>query len=468
MFKWYRDAQVCYVYLSDVDTRHERIGIDLQFSIDLQFRESQWFTRGWTLQELLAPEALEFFDKNWTEIGTKNSLQARITKATGIKHLFNFQEACVATKMSWASKRQTTRVEDQAYCLMGLFGVNMPPLYGEGENAFLRLQLEILSKTDDESIFAWNNSEHSFLFLDRTRAGLLASSPAQFEASGGVQQKMFDGDRPPFSMTNKGLRLELTLFPREGVVNSKISPYRFVAPLNCTDSESADTNFLAIPLVNWGPGWTRGNKLESWDIKRIGKRLELAEKQTIFVKQSQSSIELPMANSKRPDILMFVVQSLGHAGYMVSRRYFEGSNDHPCWQKEPLKGVIPFLLKDFWIRRAPVALLLKPKEPSDTSNLLTVVVGKSTSNSLWVDAFSTTSQHSLRDITEMAGNKWDGKVGSDRVTRKLANGLTISVSVRKRMASGTEIYVAEILAERGAGPRWLDVGKEQRGLQENI
>jgi hypothetical protein len=149
MFLWYRDAQVCYVYLSDVDTADERN------NIDLQFRRSLLFSRGWTLQELLAPETLEFFDKNWIEIGTKYSLQERITKATGIKHLFNFKEACVATKMSWASKRKTTRQEDQAYCLMGLFGVNMPPLYGEGNNAFLRLQLEILSKTDDESIFAW-------------------------------------------------------------------------------------------------------------------------------------------------------------------------------------------------------------------------------------------------------------------------------------------------------------------------
>jgi hypothetical protein len=84
MFLWYRNAEVCYVYLSDVDTKDER------YLIGSQFHSTQWFSRGWTLQELLAPEALEFFDKNWIEIGTKNSLQTRITRATGIKNLFNF------------------------------------------------------------------------------------------------------------------------------------------------------------------------------------------------------------------------------------------------------------------------------------------------------------------------------------------------------------------------------------------
>ena len=150
MFQWYRDAEVCYAYLADVpeDT-------DDPCSPDSFFRKSKWFTRGWTLQELLAPSTVVFFNRGWIEIGTKSSLYDTIVSITGIKHLANFEEACVAQKMSWASRRETTRLEDMAYCLMGLFGVNMPPLYGEGENAFRRLQLEILNKMDDESLFAW-------------------------------------------------------------------------------------------------------------------------------------------------------------------------------------------------------------------------------------------------------------------------------------------------------------------------
>lgn len=144
MYKWYQKAQICYAYLSDVEAgRH-----------DEQFSKSKWFTRGWTLQELLAPSHVVFYDSTWNEIGTKSYLKDEITLITGISSLFDIDKACVAEKMSWASRRETTRVEDIAYCLMGLFGVHMTPLYGEGHNSFIRLQLEILSRSDDESIFA--------------------------------------------------------------------------------------------------------------------------------------------------------------------------------------------------------------------------------------------------------------------------------------------------------------------------
>jgi hypothetical protein len=208
--------------------------------------------------------------------------------------------------------------------------------------------------------------------------------------------------------------------------------------------------------------------LESWNLELLEQKRELSERRTIFVKQFQTEDEVSVTIPKRPDLLMFAVQSLACAGYVVSRRYFEGSNDHPSWRKEEVKGIIPFLLKDLWIHRSPVALLLRPKAPTDSTNFLAVIVGKSKANSLWVDAFLTSPNHSLRNVTDMAADKWEGKVGPDRVTRKLADGVIISVSVRKRVASETEIYVAEISAERGAGPRWLDVGKEQRVVKESV
>lgn len=148
MFRWYSHAQVCYVFLADVLANFPKESLDI--------RQSKWFTRGWTLQELLAPSDLIFFDRNWLMIGKKGEdwINKQIKECTGIDIKYWKQE-CVAAKMSWASKRQTTRVEDIAYCLMGLFGVNMPTLYGEGQNAFIRLLLEILGKSNDESIFAW-------------------------------------------------------------------------------------------------------------------------------------------------------------------------------------------------------------------------------------------------------------------------------------------------------------------------
>jgi hypothetical protein len=128
MFDWYRNAQVCYAYLSDVSSASSS-----HHDLNSSFRNSKWFTRGWTLQELLAPHWIQFFDEEWTEIGTKSSLRELITSITGIEHLFNFNDASVAQKMCWASNRETTRLEDQAYCLMGLFGVKMPPLYEVAE-----------------------------------------------------------------------------------------------------------------------------------------------------------------------------------------------------------------------------------------------------------------------------------------------------------------------------------------------
>ena len=153
MYRWYQNANECYVYLSDIIWDHR----DRKASKEA-FCQSLWFTRGWTLQELLAPANLLFFDCEWKSFGTKRDLSKEISAATGIKvsHMSSHASACVATKMSWLSRRATSRVEDMAYCMLGLFEVNMPPLYGEGKKAFMRLQLEIIKKSEDESIFAWN------------------------------------------------------------------------------------------------------------------------------------------------------------------------------------------------------------------------------------------------------------------------------------------------------------------------
>ena len=179
MYSWYRNSQVCYAYLADV-RRGECLLEDL--------RRSNWFTRGWTLQELLAPSSVIFFDKDWSDIGTRSSLEEYISEITGIEDFVNFESACVAQKMSWASGRETTRKEDMAYCLLGLFNVNMPPLYGEGDKAFRRLQLEIIKTSDDESIFAWYTQLNPQWdnFPLRSSFGLLSTSPEQFRASGEI------------------------------------------------------------------------------------------------------------------------------------------------------------------------------------------------------------------------------------------------------------------------------------------
>ena len=129
-----------------------------------RYSESPWFTRGWTLQELLAPETVIFFDAEWNEIGTRLHLSWLISDATKIDERFFFRrqhglgEARIATKMSFAAHRTTSREEDMAYCLLGLFDITMPLPYGEGAfRAFQRLQMEIIELSSDESLFAWTS-----------------------------------------------------------------------------------------------------------------------------------------------------------------------------------------------------------------------------------------------------------------------------------------------------------------------
>lgn len=217
MYRWYKEAQVCYAYLADVPS-----GEDLRYP-DSPFAKSRWFTRGWTLQELIAPSSLVFYGKDWREIGTKMSLQNLVSAITGIPisvlKFGDIENFSVAQKMSWASKRQTTRVEDIAYCLMGLFGVNMPMLYGEGERAFGRLQEEIMKTSDDHTLFAWTESGDKRRWITR---GLLADSPSEFVDSGDIIRSEPVLRGAPYSMTNKGLRIELPLFPIDDPVHFAI------------------------------------------------------------------------------------------------------------------------------------------------------------------------------------------------------------------------------------------------------
>jgi hypothetical protein len=160
MFAWYRDSSVCFAYLSDIGP----------ITFGSEMTKSKWFKRGWTLQELIAPADLLFYTENWEFIASRSSLAESIAAKTGIpanilvkQHIESLAKLSVAARLSWAATRKTTRGEDRAYSLMGLFGVNIPALYGEGEEAaFFRLQTEIFKATGDHSIFAW----HSAGFID--------------------------------------------------------------------------------------------------------------------------------------------------------------------------------------------------------------------------------------------------------------------------------------------------------------
>jgi hypothetical protein len=146
MFRWYQKASACYAYLSDISRELQGNG---------EIVSSRWFTRGWTLQELLPPSSVEFYTDDWHFIGTKASsgLYTLIKTKTGIQRDFlpgaSLREASIAQRMAWAAYREMKRTEDRAYSLLGIFDVNMPLLYGEGEKAFTRLQEAILRNASD-------------------------------------------------------------------------------------------------------------------------------------------------------------------------------------------------------------------------------------------------------------------------------------------------------------------------------
>ncbi|KAL9602400.1 MAG: hypothetical protein Q9219_001823 [cf. Caloplaca sp. 3 TL-2023] len=182
MYQWYQEAQICYTYLPDV------VKSNNQQQLDEAFRKSEWFTRGWTLQELLAPRNLHFFDVNWSSIGTKKTLLTQIQQATNIEARYldgDLTGACIAVKMSWISKRMTKFKEDMAYCMLGIFGVAMDVQYGRGAKEFLRLQEILVDRFDDESIFAWADSAPSVPDDPQRPAkyGMLAPWPSLFQNS---------------------------------------------------------------------------------------------------------------------------------------------------------------------------------------------------------------------------------------------------------------------------------------------
>ncbi|KAI6019200.1 heterokaryon incompatibility protein-domain-containing protein [Pisolithus marmoratus] len=166
MYKWYANAELCYAYL------HDTVG-NSWTSRRGSMAPPKWFSRGWTLHELIAPKVVQFFDQEWERTGDKAELADVLSRITQIpwqvlkeglqkaSSVYNFPRPGVAQIFSWAANRTTSREEDRAYSLLGLLGVHMPMLYGAGKNAFRRLQLEIIRTSNDQTIFAWEWTRQS-------------------------------------------------------------------------------------------------------------------------------------------------------------------------------------------------------------------------------------------------------------------------------------------------------------------
>ncbi|KAH8774593.1 hypothetical protein F5883DRAFT_547132 [Diaporthe sp. PMI_573] len=252
MFRWYEGSTECYAFVADFearDTELRRLG------------SARWWNRGWTLQELLAPESVRFFDSQWREFGDKVSLREQVASITGISEAtllgtvvgarHALDRVSVAQRMSWAARRETTRAEDMAYSLLGVFGVNMPLLYGEGSAAaFHRLQVEIMGSSPDQSLLAWGFARADSGVSLWGVSNALATSPADFAECGSMLAWGVAQPGDTFAMTQRGLRLRLP------VVLSVDADNLIYCALNCTVAERvpADGNVraarvLAVPFL---------------------------------------------------------------------------------------------------------------------------------------------------------------------------------------------------------------------------
>ncbi|CZT21340.1 uncharacterized protein RCC_07203 [Ramularia collo-cygni] len=224
MYRWYYQAKVCYAYLADVP--------------EVSLCDSIWFTRGWTLQELIAPGYIEFYNKDWELMGSKISMLKELAEITRIcdevlRDREALQSISVAARMAWASDRSTTRIEDRAYSLMGIFDVNLPMLYGEGEKAFARLQEEIIRTSTDHSIIVWQAWQESHLAM------LMSPSPYGFRRAHNIVSWSNPIDEA-FQLANKGLRISLP------AVRTAKNPELLTAILNCRYSDNTGAQIAVI------------------------------------------------------------------------------------------------------------------------------------------------------------------------------------------------------------------------------
>jgi hypothetical protein len=344
MFRWYESSEICFVHLCDyIHPRpirgRPKIRADPLRKSDLE--SCRWFKRGWTLQELIAPKDVVFFDRKWHPMGQKDELIKVLSEITKINSGIltkeqGLNEVCVARRMSWAAHRETTRTEDLAYCLLGIFDINMPLLYGEGKKAFPRLQEEILRRSKNLSLFAWVYDGPS-VFENLCGYGLalkmindlFASCPKHF----GKCTKMRSLAQTPlrredFALTYKGLEID-------AVIDAK-GPRGCYLELDTWDGTEGSEGWIFLELAKVGNIYLRASPttLKTSRKSRLVWSLPHAEKLQVCIRtttegyggiymisQNYESVEISCDKS----LLSSMKRVHGYGGEVVDRRFW---NDH--------------------------------------------------------------------------------------------------------------------------------------------
>lgn len=369
MYQWYQDSEICYVYMSDVPPEEDH------FDQGSAFRRSRWFSRGWTLQEFLAPKAIRFYDQSWhrcfEETLTRKSyprastlglLDTLLSEITGISQKVvetgYFKSTIIAQRLSWASRRETTRIEDMAYSLLGILDINMPLLYGEGKAAFRRLQEEMLKTNLDQSYLCWGLN----MSWDQIPAGNLhlAESPAFFQncqdLGSHTRSYQLMSDMRLQSITNQGLLIELPILEidKKHCIVLAILPY---GPPN-THYSSEDERYIAIPLLQ-APGHSYFRRLDgSTPFLAPWKLFQKAQKKQVFILDSRNSTfnvheperMIPKANwipSRWIHKKMWIkIGPLLETGYRMAGNY-PSLNMNSWWKEIHLPWGIDFLFMEF-------------------------------------------------------------------------------------------------------------------------
>jgi hypothetical protein len=298
MFKWYRDSEICIAYLQDTTSA-------------FTMRKDPWFTRGWTLQELLAPKKIKFFCRGWQPITDEPNdrivspssdlwyiesnpatvtLWENISQITTIPvdELFSFKPGLrnVRQRMEWAYRRNTTRIEDMAYSLIGLFDIALSIAYGEGKMAFYRLQLEIMQRSDDKSLFVWAGAPSAYNSM--LAAGPECFSPTESSSVFEEADEVISSTDTTYTLTNRGLHIWLPLYEVSEALLQDITPSLFyqlpnkqlmVAILRRVDSLTCMAALLYRP-----DGTQQYRRIRTNDILKIKHPEKVRPAEEIFIK----------------------------------------------------------------------------------------------------------------------------------------------------------------------------------------
>jgi hypothetical protein len=291
MFLWYEQSQVCWAYLDDVHPQRGKSGSGAISASGIT--KSKWFTRGWTLQELIAPKRLDFYDADWNNLGSKSRLADVISERITIdgmvlKEPETRYQFHVATRMQWAAGRETTRIEDRAYSLLGIFNVNLPLIYGEGDKAFLRLQEEIVRTSSDTSVFLHDSWRDIFAqgpdnFANTSPQSCIKVFQANFYRVSSVMEQISPRS---FTKTNFGLHMNAMTVPVP--LNAELYNIRLVLletlhispprPHYLIVRHLHDQGVLRDPAINDKTWASLGNSIEGWTVMTVKQRKEAVEK----------------------------------------------------------------------------------------------------------------------------------------------------------------------------------------------